>query len=129
MKKNIFTLALLCCAVVAMSGCSSVEVATGFHGMAPVVADATGVAHIYSKIPGIYFFNLPVITGAVSNPRAVSFFKDNASVSAAFSQMNVAASDLGAKGVVDASSEVTSYPVFLFLFWWRVAEVSGTAVR
>ena len=129
MKKTIFTLALFCAALVVVPGCSSVEVATGFHGMAPVVADASGVAHVYSRIPGLYFLNLPIITGAVSNPHAVSFFKDNASVVGAFSQMNAAASDLGARGVIDASSEVTSYPLPLFFFFWRVAEVSGTAVR
>ena len=127
MKKIfVFALFVLCAAV--FSGCASVETSTRFNGMAPVVANATGKAHIYSRISGLYFFNLPIITGSVANPAAVSFFKDNCSVDPVFFQMNLAAAEMGACGVIDASSEVTSIPLLLPIFFWNVAEVSGTAV-
>lgn len=129
MKKIfVFAAAALMTAMIA-GGCSTVETSTEFYGMAPVVANATGVAHIYSKIPGLYFFGLPVVTGAVANPDAVSFFKNNCCVDKAFLQMNVAAAELGAHGVVEASSEVTSIPLLFPVFFWKIAESSGTAVR
>ena len=129
MKKIIALTAAAVMTAVIAGGCSSVETTASFNGMAPVVANATGVAHIYSKIPGLYFCGLPIVTGAVANPGAVSFFKDNCCVDKVFFQMNLAAEELGAHGVVDASSEITSIPLFMPLFYWKVAEVSGTAVR
>ena len=121
---------LLTCSVIALSGCSSVQVGYRFNKMGVDTERTQGIAHLNSTIYGYYFFGLPVLTGSVARSNTTAYFTDTVTIDNCLLQMNRAARAMGANKVINIQSHTESSWLWATLFFsYREVQMSGTAIK
>ena len=129
--KNVLLL-LLFCALIVIEGCSSCEVSTQFNSQ-EVTSSSYGkpIAHIWAKNYGYYLFNIiPLVSGNPYNPNKMLFFTNNVEPQYSVEILTKKATSLGASKVVNiTSTKYESGACTMFIFWYRGAQSSGTAVE
>ena len=99
--------------VLAMTGCSSIDVATTFNNVKITdVPNAGSLAHLNGDIWGIYLFNLPLFTGSSKQPGRCAVFTDTVRVDNAVSMITRKASaDFEGTTVTDIKTPISSSQV------------------
>lgn len=132
MIKSLLTLSTVVCALVVISGCTSVRTTEKFNGLElTAVPKAKTVVHINSKMFGVYLFNcIPMCTGSAAGAGKTSVFKDNVTIDNAMLLMTAEARNAGCNRVLDVSSRTESTWIpFLLFFWKREVQVSGNGIK
>ena len=126
--KKMLTVLMTVLAVVLMSGCTSMQVASRFNGL-PVseTAKAAPVAHVNVKMTGFYLFHfLPIATGSVGSVDKWAIFKDTVSVENAVSVLTrESRKQLNCTRIYDLKSCVSN-DVMPFLCTFKTVQVSAT---
>lgn len=131
--KRIFVMGVALSAIMLISSCATYQVSKDFNGQ-KVEADSAGavpVAYIHAKNYGYYLFNaVPLISGDCEKTGNTSWFTDNVNPENSVDLLTKKSKELGATNVTDISSTYrTSGMYTLWIFWYRGAQSSGTAVK
>ena len=131
--KRIISVALAFSAVMLVSSCATYQVSEDFKGqqVETVNTGAVPVAYIHAKNYGYYLFNIvPLISGDCEKIGSTSFFTDNVNPKNSVDLLTKKAKELGSSKVIDiASTQRESGKYTLWVFWYRGAQSSGTAVK
>lgn len=128
--KRIFVIGMALSAIMLISSCATYQVSTDFNGQ-KVEGGAVPVAYIHAKTYGYYLFNVvPLISGDCEKIGSTSWFTDNVNPENSIDLLTKKSKELGATNVTDISSTYrTSGMYTLWIFWYRGAQSSGTAVK
>ena len=128
MKKKQLLLGALAGGLLALCGCSSVQVAKAedLNGMKLTTTGST-VAHVAASNCGLYLLWIPLITGDSEAAGGVSFLGDDpVSAPAVTGLVTREAKSLGASRTTDLVSLNSSAG---FIFYWKNTWVSGNAIK
>lgn len=114
-------------AILAMTGCSSLQVAKAdaFNGQ-KIAESGTGVAHVAVSTYGLYLFSIPLITGNLDNYGMPTVLQDSSKASILARQVTLEAKKLSGKRVVDLNTSTTSAG---FIFYIKAANASGNVLK
>lgn len=131
--KKRFVMWMALSAIMLISSCATYQVSKDFNGQ-KVEADNSGavpVAYIHAKNYGYYLFNtVPLISGDCEKVDSTSWFTDNVNPENSINLLTKKAKELGATNVTDISSTYRASGMYtLWIFWYRGAQSSGTAVK
>ena len=128
--KKLMTIMMSVLAVVVISGCSSVQVATKFNDQKLTLASNAEVAHLNGSTWGLYILSIPVLTGSTAKPDNMVFGEDSVNVPSVVDMVTAKSKALGGKEVVDMTSSTSSLWIApLFVVFIKSVEVSGNSVK
>lgn len=131
MMKKLACIAACVISAVALTACSSFEIASNTNEVKFTTTDAETLAHVNADIWGVYVFGLPVISGSSVEPGKCVVFSDTVDTSNAVSFLTRnARKKLNATTIVDVQSErTTGWLVPTVFFFYRDIQVSGTVLK
>ena len=131
MMKKLACIAACVISAVALTACSSFEIASNTNEVKFTTTDAETLAHVNADIWGVYVFGLPVISGSSVEPGKCVVFSDTVDTSNAISFLTRnARKKLNATTIVDVQSErTTGWLVPTAFFFYRDIQVSGTVLK
>ena len=131
MMKKIACFAACVISAVALTACSSFEIASNTNEVKFTTTDAETLAHVNADIWGVYVFGLPVISGSSVEPGKCVVFSDTVDTGNAISFLTRnARKKLNATTIVDVQSErTTGWLVPTVFFFYRDIQVSGTVLK
>ncbi|HOK04803.1 MAG TPA: hypothetical protein P5105_04395 [Victivallales bacterium] len=130
MKKMMFVAACVA-AVLAITGCASMQVATTLNDQ-KIASTENNVSHINGDNWGVYLLWLPILTGDTAKPGSIAVMKDTVNVPSVVDMVTKKGKEQGATKVLDLVSSRSSIPVFWFIIpivSVKFVEVSGNAVN
>jgi len=130
MKKMMFVAACVA-AVLAITGCASMQVATTLNDQ-KIASTENNVSHINGDNWGVYLLWLPILTGDTAKPGSIAVMKDTVNVPSVVDMVTKKGKEQGATKVLDLVSSRSSIPVFWFIIpivSVKFGEVSGNAVN
>ena len=131
MMKKLACIAACVISAVALTTCSSFEIASNTNDVKFTTTDAETLAHVNADIWGVYVFGLPVISGSSVEPGKCVVFSDTVDTgnAVAFLTRN-ARKKLNATTIVDVQSErTTGWLVPTAFFFYRDIQVSGNVLK
>ncbi len=131
MMKKLACIAACVISAVALTACSSFEIASNTNEVKFTTTDAETLAHVNADIWGVYVFGLPVISGSSVEPGKCVVFSDTVDTSNAISFLTRnARKKLNATTIVDVQSErTTGWLVPTVFFFYRDIQVSGNVLK
>ena len=131
MMKKLACLAACVISAVALTACSSFEIASNTNEVKFTTTDAETLAHVNADIWGVYVFGLPVISGSSVEPGKCVVFSDTVDTSNAISFLTRnARKKLNASTITDIQSErTTGWLVPTVFFFYRDIQVSGNVLK
>ena len=131
MMKKLACIAACVISAVALTACSSFEIASNTNEVKFTTTDAETLAHVNADIWGVYVFGLPVISGSSVEPGKCVVFRDTVDTGNAISFLTRnARKKLNATTIVDVQSErTTGWLVPTAFFFYRDIQVSGTVLK
>ena len=131
MMKKLACIAACVISAVALTACSSFEIASNTNEVKFTTTDAETLAHVNADIWGVYVFGLPVISGSSVEPGKCVVFSDTVDTGNAVSFLTRnARKKLNATTIVDVQSErTTGWLVPTVFFFYRDIQVSGTVLK
>ena len=131
MMKKLACIAACVISAVALTACSSFEIASNTNEVKFTTTDAETLAHVNADIWGVYVFGLPVISGSSVEPGKCVVFSDTVDTGNAISFLTRnARKKLNATTIVDVQSErTTGWLVPTVFFFYRDIQVSGTVLK
>ena len=127
MKKSIVCAAFA--AVVALTGCTSVESTQKFNAIQLGTRDEKHVCQSYVQIPGYFIFGLPVIVGSAKGDGQTTMFRYNLTTENAMFLLTREAKSKGASRLINVTISKTEQPMTLLPFLsYRTIQASGTGV-
>ena len=130
MMKKLACIAACVISAVALTACSSFEIASNTNEVKFTTTDAETLAHVNADIWGVYVFGLPVISGSSVEPGKCVVFSDTVDTGNAVSFLTRnARKKLNATTIVDVQSErTTGWLVPTLFFFYRDVQVSGNVL-
>ena len=131
MMKKIACLAACVISAIALTACSSFEMATNTNNVKFTAGDAETLGHVNADIWGVYVFGLPVISGSSVEPGKCVVFSDTVDTANAVSFLtrNVQRK-LNATTITDVQTErTTGWLVPTVFFFYRDSQVSGNVLK
>ena len=131
MMKKIACLAACVISAVALTACSSFEMATNTNNVKFTAGDAETLGHVNADIWGVYVFGLPVISGSSVEPGKCVVFSDTVDTSNAISFLTTnVQKKLNASVITDVTSErTTGWLIPTVFFFYRDIQVSGNVMK
>ena len=131
MMKKLACIAACVISVVALTACSSFEIASNTNEVKFTTTDAETLAHVNADIWGVYVFGLPVISGSSVEPGKCVVFSDTVDTGNAVSFLTRnARKKLNATVITDIQSErTTGWLVPTLFFFYRDIQVSGNVLK
>ena len=131
MMKKLACIAACVISAVALTACSSFEIAANTNEVKFTTTDAETLAHVNADIWGVYVFGLPVISGSSVQPGKCVVFSDTVDTGNAISFLTRnARKKLNATTIVDVQSErTTGWLVPTVFFFYRDIQVSGNVLK
>ena len=131
MMKKLACLAACVVSAIALSACSSFEMATNTNGVKLTADEAETLGHVNADIWGVYVFGLPVISGSSVEPGKCVVFSDTVDTSNAVSFLTTnVRKKLNATTITDVTSErTTGWLVPTLFFFYRDIQVSGNVLK
>ena len=131
MMKQLACLAACVLSAVALTACSSFEIATNTNNVKLTAGEGETRGHVNADIWGVYVFGLPVISGSSVEPGKCVVFSDTVDTSNAISFLTRNAQQkLNASTIVDVQSErTTGWLVPTLFFFYRDVQVSGNVLK
>ena len=131
MMKKLACIAACVISAVALTACSSFEIASNTNEVKFTTTDAETLAHVNADIWGVYVFGLPVVSGSSVEPGKCVVFSDTVDTSNAISFLTRnARKKLNATTIVDVQSErTTGWLVPTAFFFYRDIQVSGNVLK
>ena len=131
MMKKLACIAACVISAVALTACSSFEIASNTNEVKFTTGDAETLAHVNADIWGVYVFGLPVISGSSVEPGKCVVFSDTVDTGNAISFLTRnARKKLNATTIVDVQSErTTGWLVPTLFFFYRDVQVSGNVLK
>ena len=131
MMKKLACIAACVISAVALTACSSFEIASNTNEVKFTTTDAETLAHVNADIWGVYVFGLPVISGSSVEPGKCVVFSDTVDTSNAISFLTRnARMRLNATTITDVQTErTTGWLVPTLFFFYRDIQVSGNVVK
>ena len=131
MMKKLACIAACVISAVALTACSSFEIASNTNEVKFTTTDAETLAHVNADIWGVYVFGLPVISGSSVEPGKCVVFSDTVDTSNAISFLTRnAQKKLNGSTIIDVTSErTTGWLVPTVFFFYRDIQVSGTVLK
>lgn len=130
--KKLFASLIMAAAAVAITGCSSLEIAQKFNGVSVTpTGNVKPLAQMTYNNYGFYMFNcVPFFSGAVSDPGSFALFTDTVTTENAVLELTRRAVNLGGTKVINITTSTSSaYQWYTLLFWSRSVSVSGTVIE
>lgn len=119
--------------VMLISACATYQISKDFNGQQIEASDSgsTPIAYIHAKNYGYYLFNvIPLISGDCEKVGSTRWFTDNVNPHNSVDILTKKARELGAAKVVNIATTHRESGAFTFwVFWYRGAQSSGTAVK
>ena len=131
MFKKMMT-ALVCAAgIIALSGCSSVQISTTLNDQRLVMGEGTSMGHINGEIWGVYLFNVPIVSGSSTKPGNPVYFTDTVKVDSVVNMLTKKAGDFfESSTLTDLTSRRSSTWIFPFLILWvDSVQASGNVIK
>ena len=131
MMKKLACIAACVISAVALTACSSFEIASNTNEVKFTTTDAETLAHVNADIWGVYVFGLPVVSGSSIEPGKCVVFSDTVDTGNAVSFLtrNVQ-KKLNANTIIDVQSErTTGWLVPTLFFFYRDIQVSGNVLK
>ena len=131
MMKKLACIAACVISAVALTACSSFEIASNTNEVKFTTTDAETLAHVNADIWGVYVFGLPVISGSSVEPGKCVVFSDTVDTSNAISFLTRnAQKKLNASTITDVQTErTTGWLVPTLFFFYRDIQVSGNVLK
>ena len=131
MMKKLACIAACVISAVALTACSSFEIASNTNDVKFTTTDAETLAHVNADIWGVYVFGLPVISGSSVEPGKCVVFSDTVDTSNAISFLTRnARKKLNATTITDVQTErTTGWLVPTVFFFYRDVQVSGNVLK
>ena len=131
MMKKLACIAACVISAVALTACSSFEIASNTNEVKFTTTDAETLAHVNADIWGVYVFGLPVISGSSVEPGKCVVFSDTVDTSNAISFLTRnARKKLNATTITDVQTErTTGWLVPTVFFFYRDIQVSGNVLK
>ena len=131
MMKKIACIAACVISAVALTACSSFEIASNTNEVKFTTTDAETLAHVNADIWGVYVFGLPVISGSSVEPGKCVVFSDTVDTGNAISFLTRnARKKLNATTITDVQTErTTGWLVPTVFFFYRDVQVSGNVLE
>ena len=131
MMKKLACIAACVISAVALTACSSFEIASNTNEVKFTTTDAETLAHVNADIWGVYVFGLPVISGSSVEPGKCVVFSDTVDTGNAVSFLTRnARKKLNSSTIVDVQSErTTGWLVPTLFFFYRDIQVSGNVLK
>jgi hypothetical protein len=131
MMKKLACIAACVISAVALTACSSFEIASNTNEVKFTTTDAETLAHVNADIWGVYVFGLPVISGSSVEPGKCVVFSDTVDTSNAISFLTRnARKKLNAMTITDVQTErTTGWLVPTVFFFYRDIQVSGNVLK
>ena len=131
MMKKLACIAACVISAVALTACSSFEIASNTNEVKFTTTDAETLAHVNADIWGVYVFGLPVISGSSVQPGRCVVFSDTVDTANAISFLTYnARKRLNATTITDVQTErTTGWLVPTVFFFYRDIQVSGNVLK
>ncbi len=131
MMKKLACIAACVISAVALTACSSFEIASNTNDVKFTTTDAETLAHVNADIWGVYVFGLPVISGSSVQPGKCVVFSDTVDTANAISFLTLnARRRLNATTITDVQTErTTGWLVPTVFFFYRDIQVSGNVLK
>lgn len=131
MMKKLACFAACVISAVALTACSSFEIASNTNDVKFTATDAETLAHVNADIWGVYVFGLPVISGSSIQPGKCVVFSDTVDTANAISFLTYnARKRLNATTITDVQTErTTGWLVPTVFFFYRDVQVSGNVLK
>ena len=131
MMKKLACIAACVISAVALTACSSFEIASNTNEVKFTTTDAETLAHVNADIWGVYVFGLPVISGSSVEPGKCVVFSDTVDTANAISFLTYNAKRrLNATTITDVQTErTTGWLVPTVFFFYRDIQVSGNVLK
>ena len=131
MMKKLACIAACVISAVALTACSSFEIASNTNEVKFTTTDAETLAHVNADIWGVYVFGLPVISGSSVQPGRCVVFSDTVDTANAISFLTYnARKRLNATTITDVQTErTTGWLLPTVFFFYRDIQVSGNVLK
>ena len=131
MMKKLACFAACVISAIALTACSSFEIASNTNEVKFTTTDAETLAHVNADIWGVYVFGLPVISGSSVEPGKCVVFSDTVDTANAVSFLTRnARKKLNATTIIDVQTErTTGWLVPTVFFFYRDVQVSGNVLK
>ncbi len=128
MKKRFFA-AVTGAAMLALSGCTSVESTQKFNAINLAGSGEVAKCQSHVEIPGYFFLGLPVLVGSAHGDGQFTMFKQNLTTENAMYLLTKEVKSKGAHRLTNVTVSSSSTPMVLPPFFsYRVIQASGTGV-
>lgn len=113
-------IALMCVGgLIALSACSSVQIATTLNNQKLTVGEGTSMGHINGEIWGVYLFNVPLVSGSSTKPGNPVYFTDTVKVDSVVNMLTRKAGDFfESTAITDLTTKRSSTWISPFLVLW-----------
>ena len=131
MMKKLACLAACVISAVALTACSSFEIASNTNEVKFTTTDAETLAHVNADIWGVYVFGLPIVSGSSVQPGRCVVFSDTVDTANAISFLTYnARKRLNATTITDVQTErTTGWLLPTVFFFYRDIQVSGNVLK
>ena len=126
MKKSVIFAAFA--AIIALSGCTSVESTQKFNAIQLGTADEKHICQSFVQIPGYFIFGLPIVVGSAKGDGQTSFFRYNLTTENVMYLLTKEVKSKGASRLINVSVYANEYPLLLPFISYRTIQASGTGI-